>query len=134
MPSAKNSEKIEKLLKDLHLTQTALAAKLGVDPTLISQWVLSKKDPGPLPCLLLAAISDERDRSYWIQQSGISWGQQTMLAKTLKLPPIPDPPDDFETKVLHWLRTANTFLDERIKSLLEAAVITQDQKKKPTNP
>src|SRR5229473_3132234 len=78
------ADKIRKLLEDEGLTQAALAALLGVDQSLISNYLSGAKKPGAAPCLILAGLSRSReDRMYWLSNCGLGESQRGAIAKAL---------------------------------------------------
>src|SRR6266852_5307083 len=79
-----SADKIRKLLEQGELTQAALADLLGVDQSLISNYLSGAKNPGAAPCLILAGLSRSReDRMYWLSHCGLGESQRGLIAKAL---------------------------------------------------
>lgn len=78
-------KRLEKLLREGGLTQTALAARTGLALPQINRWVSGERDNvTPLACLLFAGVATAaEDRAYWLELSEVGGEQLEVIAVAL---------------------------------------------------
>lgn len=64
-------ERIRRLLDDLRLTQSALAARLGVSPATVSRWVQGKHEPTAQTYVALGNLARPEESVYFWERAGM---------------------------------------------------------------
>jgi phage repressor protein C with HTH and peptisase S24 domain len=65
------SDRLRRLLKDLKLTQAALAERLGVSPATVSRWLAGKNEPTAETYVALGNLAGRPDGNYFWERAGI---------------------------------------------------------------
>lgn len=108
---------VGKILAERGLTQTALAELLGIDPSMPSNWVSGRREPGPVQCLLLASLSVRVDeRQWWIGKSGLDNKRLQIIADLLSVP-IQTLSHD-EAELLEFWRSPQGQIESSLKDLI----------------
>ena len=79
------SARIRRLLKELDLTQAALAERLGVSPATVSRWLAEKNEPTAETYVALGNLAGRPDGIYFWERAGIDTSELpgTSLRHTL---------------------------------------------------
>jgi hypothetical protein len=112
-----------------------MAELFGIDPSMPSNWVAGKREPGPIQCLLLASVaSEQEEREFWIEKSGIDNNKLRLIAEALSLP-TPTVPSGEEIQLLQWWRgPQQNPMEEGIRKVVEALLRTRTEPAYPKNP
>jgi phage repressor protein C with HTH and peptisase S24 domain len=65
------ADRIRHLLKELKLTQAALAVRLGVSPATVSRWIAGKNEPTAETYVALGNLAGRPDGNYFWERAGI---------------------------------------------------------------
>lgn len=65
------SDRIRRLLRDLKLTQAALAERLGVSPATVSRWIQGKHEPTAETYVALGNLARRPDGVYFWERAGM---------------------------------------------------------------
>jgi phage repressor protein C with HTH and peptisase S24 domain len=65
------SDRLRRLLRDLNLTQAALAERLGVSPATVSRWLAGKNEPTAETYVALGNLAGRPDGDYFWERAGI---------------------------------------------------------------
>jgi phage repressor protein C with HTH and peptisase S24 domain len=66
------SDRLRQLLKDLKLTQAALAGRLGVSPATVSRWMAGKNEPTAETYVALGNMIGKREGNYFWERAGLN--------------------------------------------------------------
>jgi transcriptional regulator with XRE-family HTH domain len=110
---------VRKILSERGLSQGALADLLGIDASLPSHYLSGKREPGPIPSLLLASLATEQqERAFWIEKSGLDGKKLTLIAEALSLP-SPTTISSEEEALLNWWRHPKGPVEKSLKDFVE---------------
>jgi DNA-binding XRE family transcriptional regulator len=70
-PSHDWSNKIQQLLRDLKMTQSALAERLGVSPATVSRWIQGRHEPTAQTYVALGNLAGQADGVYFWERAGM---------------------------------------------------------------
>jgi transcriptional regulator with XRE-family HTH domain len=77
-------ERILKLLKELGINRTKLAAEIGMDQAQLSRAINGEQMPSALMCVYFAGLSqDAADKAYWLSICRISESQKALIIRAL---------------------------------------------------
>lgn len=65
------SERIQRLLRDLNLTQAGLAERLGVSPATVSRWIQGRNEPTAQTYVALGNLARPPDGGYFWERAGM---------------------------------------------------------------
>jgi transcriptional regulator with XRE-family HTH domain len=70
-PTQEWSERIQRLLHDLKMTQSALADRLGVSPATVSRWIQGKHEPTAQTYVALGNLAGPPEGIYFWERAGL---------------------------------------------------------------
>jgi transcriptional regulator with XRE-family HTH domain len=70
-PSHEWSSRIQELLRDLKMTQSALAERLGVSPATVSRWIQGRHEPTAQTYVALGNLAGQPDGVYFWERAGM---------------------------------------------------------------
>jgi transcriptional regulator with XRE-family HTH domain len=70
-PSHDWSDRIQALLRDLKMTQSALAERLGVSPATVSRWIQGRHEPTAQTYVALGNLAGQPDGVYFWERAGM---------------------------------------------------------------
>jgi transcriptional regulator with XRE-family HTH domain len=70
-PTQEWSERIQRLLRDLKMTQSALADRLGVSPATVSRWIQGKHEPTAQTYVALGNLAGPPEGIYFWERAGL---------------------------------------------------------------
>src|ERR1700750_1598741 len=65
------SHRIQRLLRDLRLTQASLAEQLGVSPATVSRWIQGRNEPTAQTYIALGNLAQRPDGMYFWERAGM---------------------------------------------------------------
>jgi phage repressor protein C with HTH and peptisase S24 domain len=71
VPSHEWSDRIQGLLRDLKMTQSALAERLGVSPATVSRWIQGRHEPTAQTYVALGNLAGQPDGVYFWERAGL---------------------------------------------------------------
>jgi transcriptional regulator with XRE-family HTH domain len=109
---------IKKIVAAHNLSQTELAEKIGVERSQVTRYLNGEREPAPLTCLFLAALSvSDAEQYFWISKCGLTHEQMRLLGLTLGLP-APNLLSGEEHQLLDWWRNPATQMEKRVFELV----------------
>lgn len=70
-PAHEWSERIQRLLRDLKMTQSGLADRLGVSPATVSRWIQGKHEPTAQTYVALGNLAQPAEAVYFWERAGM---------------------------------------------------------------
>lgn len=70
-PGQEWPERIRRLLRDLKMTQSSLAARLGVSPATVSRWIQGKHEPTAQTYVALGNLAKPGEGTYFWERAGM---------------------------------------------------------------
>jgi transcriptional regulator with XRE-family HTH domain len=120
------AERIRNIVTRLKLSQSALADILGVERSVVTRYLGGSSEPGPLPCLILASLSEsDADKNFWLHASGINAAQMERLASAIGAPK-PTGLDGSEIKLLSWWREPRNPMEDSLREVMRKVLIARD--------
>lgn len=117
---------VKKILAERGLSKAAMAHMLGIDPSMPSNWVSGKREPGPVQCLLLASLaSTHNEREFWIAKAGMDSTKLKMVAEALSLP-TPAVLSGEEHQLIDFWRNAQTPIERSMREMLQVLLMQRN--------